>query len=237
MTGALADVLPLSKSDLVTATETGTSLLRQVEPVVLDAEVALPVAAHRVTSVEIETFLVTPDGAVAPTGEDERLVELFRGAAEAMAAAVFDALGDQRPEAATYLTASLTPPELIVTQGHFDDGQYLPDEGVGMFSILGSGAGPRLATGVVECGTAPRPGTLFEVTDEQDHALRSGELPHHDAPGGQIVVLPMFGQLHSGPPRAADELTEPRSLMVLRTPTRALRAGGAAAPRRRLRRG
>lgn len=208
-------------------------MLRQVPPALLDDEVALPIAQHQVRSVEIETFEVGVDGSLEPTGEDERLIDLFREPAAAMVDAVFAALGEQRPSAVTYLTASLTPPSMIVTQGHFDDSQFMPDEGVGMFSILGSGAGPRLATGVVECDAPPRPGALFEVSAAQDEALRAGEVPHIDAPAGQIVVLPLFGQLHSGPPMARDEMHFPRSLMVLRTPTTPLTAVHAAPTGRR----
>jgi len=167
---------------------------------------------------KIETFLVDSEGVCTPTGTNQTLIELFLPAATEMAGRVLTALGELGVTitSSAYLTASVTPQSTVTTTPHFDDDQYLANDGVGMVAIAASGAGPLIAAAPIPC-LAPPDGLPIALDDRAVADFVSRSLEVNQAAANRIVVFPQFGQLHSGPDPAG--LSGPRNLLVLRAGT------------------
>ncbi len=231
-----AATLRLSKQDLLTATgtgdtiaQTGAAYLPDPFPVPLMSELAIGV-----TEPIIETFVVDPDsGSCTPTGDDRVRIEAWLPIATTMVQQVTGALSANRVaiDGPAYLTASLTPVDQVTTVPHFDDDQYFDGHGVGVVAIAASHDGPRLARGALAAPRAMANGPLGLDQSDLDQWFE----PDEEAPGAshrvqgtgadRVVLFPRFGQLHAGPPLAANSAAGAsdgggvRNLLVLRADT------------------
>jgi len=196
--------------------------IRQSGGAYIGAGINVPVGDVRFisanTEAKIETFLVDSEGICTPTGTNRPLIELFLPAATEMAGRVLTALGELGVTITSpaYLTASATPQSTVTTTPHFDDDQYLANDGVGVVAIAASGAGPLIAAAPIPC-LAPPDGLPIALDDRAVADFVSGSLVVNRAAANRIVVFPQFGQLHSGPDPAG--LSAPRNLLVLRAGT------------------
>jgi len=216
----LADDLNLTKAEWFATSPEGQ--IRQSGGAYLGAELIVPVGDVKYISAnaeaKIETFLVDSEGVCTPTGTDQPLIELFLPAATEMAGQVLTALSELGVKVTNpaYLTASATPQSAVTTTPHFDDDQYLANDGVGVVAIAASGAGPLIAAAPIPC-LAPLDGLPIALDDRAVADFVSRSLEVNQAAANRIVVFLQFGQLHSGPDPA--DLSAPRSLLVFRAAT------------------
>ncbi len=170
----------------------------------------------------IETFIVDVDQSCTATGADAALIEATAPLAEEMAARTMAALAAVGVDLVSpgYLTASVSPIDQVTSLAHFDDDQYVPNDGVGAVAIAGCGNGPRLAIDPVPHRPL-RSNLPVEVSNEVIDGFGSDPAGVQQVAPNRIVVFPQFGQLHSGRvihEPIGDETV--RTLLVFRLGTR-----------------
>ena len=218
MTDQVRNYLTLSKRQLIECAgagavlQTGGSVISDsfsVPAVGTEIDVALP---------SIETFVVSDDGAISPTGTNAKLNEAWLPSVEKMVSVVTDWLteaGVQRTGDA-YVTASITRANDVNGEAHFDDDMYNPDDGVGVAVVAADRNGPRVCTGSLSTmAESPRP---LLSADEFKSAFDAGELEHESFEPHSLVGFPQFGQLHAGPGPCGGP-DEVRHLLVFRAST------------------
>lgn len=176
---------------------------------VLDDNFAVPnvSASVQVSPPSIETFIVSKgaasdaDRSVMAIGMNDELNEAWMPAVTAMADAVVGWLEEHSIDLAgdAYITASITVASEVNGEAHFDDDQFAPNSGAGVFAIVADLAGPRALTAPLPYPplTAPHPLTL---DDELKAEFSEGtSLERISFGANELVLMPQFGQLHSGP--------------------------------------
>jgi hypothetical protein len=182
----------------------------------------MPVTPYRLTQGHpaIETFVVEPDAAIVPTGENTELVDLWQPAAQMMADEVLAACEQFGIELVTpgYLTASALPLDQVSHEPHFDDDLYTPADGVAIVAIVANHGGTRCTTTAIEVPTAP-PGAPISLPVELQNRFDRGDHPSVCTDPERIAIFPQFGQLHSGPILTDLVPQTLRTLFVLRLKT------------------
>ncbi len=173
-----------------------------------------------ITEALIETFVVSPDAELSPTGQDAELIEAWLPTAASFARSVIEATlrADVAIEGDSYLTVSLTPCDQIIGDPHFDDDIYAPDSGVGLVAIAANVGGSRVACEPI-VSNPPLPGIPLDVPDETFEAFTAGRLSLQQSAADRIVIFPQFAQLHAGPRLADAGVAGVRSLLVFRAAT------------------
>lgn len=201
MTPAVSDLVGLTKQALFD--QAGDDHIVQSGGEVLDPSFAMPDvgSAVAVSLPSIETFVVSAnDRSVMPIGMNDELNNAWRPAVSAMADAVLGWLDEHGISLAgdAYITASITPADEVNGDAHFDDDQFAPQTGAGVFAIVGDLAGPRALAEPLPYPNikAPRPLTLDEDLKAE---FESGNLQPISFNANELVLMPQFGQLHSGP--------------------------------------
>ncbi len=194
-----------TKASLIDAAS-DTDLAIQTGGAYLPGVVSMPDATHMAVAREtrIETFIVSADGDVSPTGSDADLIELFTPTATEVARRILASCtqNDIILEGDSYLTASVTPVSEVIGDPHFDDQQFDAADGVGLVAIVADIDGSRVATEpVIHAGAST--GLPLEVNDEVFEAFAVGDIAQQHTAANRIVVFPQFAQLHSGPPLAS----------------------------------
>ncbi|MEM9655571.1 MAG: hypothetical protein AAGA65_26025 [Actinomycetota bacterium] len=213
--------LRITKSAVLKTGPNGSSQAAQFGGGYLEGTIDLPEPPPGLArGPHIDMFVCGADGSCEPTGSNQDLIALWQPAVQDFAGTVYSAMAAAGVTLApvAYVTASLTPGTDIIGDAHFDDDQYLPDAGVGLVAILGSDAGPRVATEPIAVVDA-RPGLPMAVEETAFARFAAGRLAHQQAGPGRIVVFPQFGQLHAGPALAATDPTATRRLLVMRAET------------------
>ena len=222
MNGVVSGLVRLSKQQLFEAA--GDGQIAQSGGEVIDEAFALPTidstVARSVPS--IETFVVSATGDISAMGTNgelnaswlpaiDRLVEAVH---EWVAAADVELMGD------AYVTASLTAATEVNGEAHFDDGQFDPAAGAGLVAIVGDLGGPRVASTPIP-HVPVRPHQPLSTDAETVAAFANGDFGRVDYGPNELVVLPQFGQLHSGPGPCATtgDSAHVRHLLVLRSAT------------------
>lgn len=175
-----------------------------------------PVGLHSEEPV-IETFVAAPDQVVA-TSSNVAFVDAWTPLATWMNHTVRTALADVDVQLAGdgFITASLTPTELLEGMAHLDDDQFIPPDSVSMVAIVGNLAGPRIATAPVSLAPV-RPMAPVVFATELLTSFAEDELAHCAAQPDELVVFPQFGQLHAGPAaHHVAHLATHRQLLVMR---------------------
>ena len=232
---SFAELLKQPRDSFVETTPSGIRL-RQAGGAYIGGELLVPPTPYELTGGQsaIETFVCAPGEAVIATGDDDRLVALWSGLAQVIADAVYSAAlrFGIALEGSGYLTASALPLPAVSHEPHFDDDQFIPNEGVSLVATVSSHGGTRCTTEALELPSTPA-GTPIAVPQTMQDDFDSGRHPHVEGDQGRLLVLPQFGQLHSGPNLEAGDPETLRTLYVFRSKT----AGIAPAPRRRRRGG
>ncbi len=197
----------------------------------LASELALPNASHLAEGLcatgetLIETFMVSADAdgsgsRAEPTGSDASLIEMWRPAVEEFLTRMDQACNDLGIErrGMSYLTASVTPASEVIGLPHFDDGQYIANDGVGLVGIVGDTAGSRVATEPV-AHLPTRPGLPLDIDDQVIDDFFAGRVAQQHSDPNRIVVFPQFAQLHSGPQLSGGMLDHVRCMLVYRAAT------------------
>ena len=225
MTPAVSDLVGFTKQALFDLAGDGHIIQSGGE--VLDANFAVPnvSASVEVSPPSIETFVVSKSvskGAVSvmPIGMHVELNEAWMPAVTAMAEAVVGWLDEHGISLAgdAYITTSITAASEVNGEAHFDDDQFAPQSGAGVFAIVADLAGPRALTAPLPYPqlTAPHPLTVDdELKAEFENA---GLLDPISFGANELVLMPQFGQLHSGPGPCGTE-DQRRHLMVFRGET------------------
>ncbi len=204
--------------------QAGDEYLVQSGGEVLDPSFAVPaVSAEIAVSVpSIETFVVSgSDRTVTPIGMNDELNNAWMPAVSAMANAVFGWLDQHDLSVAgdAYITTSITAASEVNGEAHFDDDQFSPATGAGVFAIVGDLAGPRALDAPLPYPNiaAPRPLTLDEDLKTK-FSEGAGGLSPVAFGANELVLMPQFGQLHSGP-GPCGTADQRRHLLVLRAET------------------
>ncbi len=167
----------------------------------------------------IETFVVSSDRSITATGSNEALNVAWMPAIERLVEAVFVWVERAGIEVVrdSYVTASLTSAAEVNGEAHFDDDQFDPVAGAGVVAVVGDIAGPRVASDPIP-HAAIRPYQPLIASEAIRAEFAGGGYGRVDYRAGEIVVLPQFGQLHSGPGPCGTADTV-RHLLVLRAKT------------------
>ena len=207
MTPAVCDLVGLTKQALFDLA--GDGHIVQSGGEVLDRDFAVPnvSASVEVSLPSIETFLVSkssePNAAhsVMPIGMNAQLNDAWLPAVTAMVDAVLTWLDKNGIDLAgdAYVTASITAASEVNGEAHFDDDQFDASSGAGVFAIVADLAGPKALATPLQYPplTAPRPLTLDE--DLKAEFRDAGSLDPISFNPNELVLMPQFGQLHSGP--------------------------------------
>lgn len=225
MTPAFADFFGAAKADLfIDDEQTGERALRQTGGAYLAeavSESALAWPTHiKADEPLIETFVVDADGGCSGTGSDDALIEAWRPAAEQVASVIFEASAALSIPltGSGYLTATVTPDDQVTSLAHFDDDLFAPADGAGFVAIVGTLAGPRVATAPVP-QPEPSPGAQLVLPEAEIDRFDSGALASHAGEPERIVAFPQFGQLHAGPRITEAHGERMRYLLVFRAAT------------------
>lgn len=201
MTHPVSELLGLTKQSLFDLA--GDDHIVQSGGEVLDPSFAMPDVQSLVAASlpSIETFIVSSgDRSVMPIGMHEPLNDAWMPAVSAVADSVFAWLDEHGISLAgdAYITASITPADEVNGEAHFDDDQFDASSGAGVFAIVGDTAGPRALNAPLPYPNikAPRPLTLDEAMKAD---FESGNLQPISFNANELVLMPQFGQLHSGP--------------------------------------
>jgi len=238
---SLATVLRGRQIDLVRPMGHGQDLA-QVGAAVLTGEFPVPLpgpsdpVAPRGGEATIETFVSDHQGGTAAAmGDDVDVAAWWQATVDDLVDRVLAAL---RPhgvqlDGPIYVTTSATPIDQVIAEPHLDDDQFEPEAGVGLVAIAASHDGPRLARGALAAPRAMANGPLGLDQSDLDQWFE----PDEEAPGAshrvqgtgadRVVLFPRFGQLHAGPPLAANSAAGAsggggggvRNLLVLRADT------------------
>lgn len=225
ITAAFAEYFGATKADFFVGDgATGERALRQTGAAYLVDGPSEPALAWPTEVIAdeplIETFVVDAEGTCMPTGSDAALIDAWRPAATQLASTVLAATTAMSIPVVgpAYLTATVTPADQITGLAHFDDDVFLPTAGAGFVAIIGSLAGPRVATQPVP-QAQPRPGAQLTLSDGEIERFETGDLASQSAAPDRIVAFPQFGQLHAGPRIARARSDEMRHLLVFRAAT------------------
>lgn len=219
MADAVAELAQLSKQALFA--RTGEHSIAQSGGEAIDDNFALPTIDRQLVATlpSIETFVKSTDGTVSAMGSNDALNSAWMPAVEAAAQRVGNWAKDAGVELAgdAYITVSITSAAEVNGEAHFDDDQFSPDSGTGLVAIVGDRGGPSVAAHPLP-HDAVRPHQPLTLTDEHVDNFADGGFGRIDYGPNQLVVLPQFGQLHSGPGPcgSADEV---RHLLVYRAAT------------------
>ena len=221
VTPAVSDLVGFTKQALFDLA--GDGHIFQSGGEVLDPNFAVPdvSASVEVSPPSIETFVVSNSGqSVMPIGMNDELNEAWMPAVTAMAEAVVGWLDEHGISLAgdAYITTSITAASEVNGEAHFDDDQFAPQSGAGVFAIVADLAGPKALTAPLPYPplTAPHPLTLDdELKAEFENA---GSLDPISFGANELVLMPQFGQLHSGPGPCGTP-DQRRHLMVFRGET------------------
>ncbi|MFW2381041.1 MAG: hypothetical protein ACN4GZ_04720 [Acidimicrobiales bacterium] len=165
----------------------------------------------------IETFVVQAEKPIVPTGENQVLIELWQPQAQKMADLVLGAcaaFGISLVEPG-YLTVSALPLDQVNHEPHFDDDQYTPADGVSLVAIVGTHSGSRSTTEPILV-PAVAPGAPISLPPDVLAAFDEGNHPNVQSHPERVIVLPQFGQLHSGPVLSDVDPHTLRTVYVLR---------------------
>ncbi len=215
--------------------------IRQTGAAYVGDRLEIPTTPYGMTNGQtaIETFVVRSESPVVPTGNDQDLIALWQPPAQRMADQVLSACARFGIEVVEpgYLTVSALPLDLVSHEPHFDDDQYMPSDGVGLVAIAADHSGTRTTTMPIEVPPIPA-GAPISLPADLQASFESGLHPSTESEPERIVVLPQFGQLHSGPVLTDLDPHILRTLYVLRLRTAGERLslpGRRRQPRRDLR--
>ncbi len=226
ISGEYAEWFGVSKRQLLADAPKG--LVHQVGGAYLPGEISLPDAAHLADPLcasgetLIETFMISADGLAEPTGTDTDFIQLWQPVVTEVVARIretCDVMGIAQADM-SYLTASVTPASEVIGLPHFDDGQFIPDDGVGLVAIVGDIAGSRIAVEPIR-HMPTQPGLPLEVSDDVIDEFFAGHIAQQHTEANRIVVFPQFAQLHSGPQLIGGDADRVRCMLVYRTTTQA----------------
>lgn len=195
---------------------------------VLDSSFAVPDVSSMtgVSPPSIETFVVSNGGqTVTPIGSNDVLNDIWMPAVTAMCEAVvgwLDAHGISL-EGDAYITTSVTVASEVNGEAHFDDDQFAPQSGAGVFAIVGDLAGPRALTAPLPYPMLKAPHPLTLDDELKAEFSNDGSLNPISFGAGELVLMPQFGQLHSGPGPCGTE-DQRRHLLVFRGETKPAKA-------------
>jgi len=243
---SLAAVLRGRQADLVRPMGKGLDLA-QVGAAVLSGEFSVPHSGPsdpvvpRGGEATIETFVGDRGGGLAAAmGGDDDVAAWWQDTVDRLVGRVLEALGPLGVQLGgpIYVTTSATPIDQVIAEAHLDDDQFDPEAGVGVVAIAASHDGPRLARGALACPRAMANGPLGLDQSDLDRWFETDEgaggMSHRVQGTGsdRVVLFPRFGQLHAGPPLAANAADRGdgdgdggdagdgvRSLLVLRADT------------------
>ncbi len=237
---SVAAVLRGRQADLVRTNGNGLDVA-QIGAAVLGSAFPMPIPASGDPvapadgEATIETFVVDGSGSAEAMGSNGAIGAWWRSSVEALAGRVVEALAAHGVEidGPIYVTASATSLDQVIAEPHLDDDQFEPEAGVGLVAIAASHDGPRLARGALAAPRAMANGPLGLDQSDLDQWFE----PDEEAPGAshrvqgtgadRVVLFPRFGQLHAGPPLAANSAAGAseggsggvRNLLVLRADT------------------
>lgn len=219
MGDAVAELVQLSKQALFA--RAGQHSIAQSGGEVIDDDFALPTIAEQLVSTlpAIDTFVKSSDGAITAMGTNDALNDAWMPAVEAAARRVDRWAEDAGIETTgdTYITVSITSAAEVNGEAHFDDDQFAPGAGAGLVAIVGDHGGPSVAAQPIPHDPV-RPHQPLSLTDDLKNEFADGGYGRIDYGPNQLVVLPQFGQLHSGPGPCGTAY-EVRHLLVYRVAT------------------
>lgn len=167
----------------------------------------------------IETFVLSADRTLVATGSNEALNTAWTPTIERLVESVLRWVIDMGVELVgdSYITASITAANEVNGEAHFDDDQFDPAAGAGFVAIVGDLGGTRVAGEPIPHDEV-RSYQALTASDAMKAEFAQGGFGRIDYAPNQLVALPQFGQLHSGPGPcgSADEV---RHLVVLRAST------------------
>ena len=227
-----AELLKQPRSAYVSRMPDGIQVLQTGGAYIGDS-LSVPTTPYELTDGEaaIETFVCGPNQPVVATGDDDRLIELWSPFAQVVSDAVYAAAFqfDIALEGPGYLTASALPLTAVSHEPHFDDDQFTPTDGVSIVATVSTHGGTRCTTTAIDLPFSPS-GAPISVPQALQNDFDSGRHPHVEGEQGRLLVLPQFGQLHSGPNLEDLDPGTLRTLFVFRSRTAST---VVAAPRRR----
>ncbi len=215
---ALDDALRMSKQQLADVGQPDEVV--QVGAEVLTTNIQFPAVPDELMIAEpsITTFMIdTVNCSIEPLGDDIHQTSYWTGPIDRLSVLVLDRLEKSGIKIATqaFATGSLTPGNAVNDEPHFDDSLFEPTAGVGAVAVVGSGAGPRVATTPLS-GVHLRAGTLVEVSERQRSDFTAGVTESMNVDQNRVALFPQFAQLHSGPGPIVAPM---RQLMVFRVNT------------------
>lgn len=219
MDGVVSGLVRLSKQDLFD--RAGDGLIAQSGGEIVDDTFVMPSIEMSVAGPlpSIETFVVSRTGEISAMGTKEALnaawmptiERLVAGVHAWVEAAAVELTGD------AYVTASLTAASNVNGEAHFDDGQFEPTAGAGLVAIVGDLDGPSVASEPIPHDDV-RPNQPLADDNEMKMAFDEGDFGRIDFAPNELIVMPQFGQLHSGP-GPCGAATNVRHLLVFRSAT------------------
>ncbi len=209
----------LSKLALFERSETDS--IAQTGGEIIDADFRLPTIESEIVQSfpSIETFVAADDGTISAMGTNRDLITAWRPAVDALVQQMrgWASANDVELVGDAYVTASITPAGEVNGEAHFDDDQFVPDAGVGLVAIVGDLGGPTVASTPIPHAPV-RPHQALEVDEQVALAYAQGAFERIDYGPNELVALPQFGQLHSGP-GPSEGIGDARHLLVYRATT------------------
>ena len=220
MSRAVGDHIRLSKQALFELA--GDGFITQTRGEIIDEAFTLPQIDVTIydSLPSIETFVRSSGGSVSATGSNEELNAVWMPVVDRLAGVVLSwAEGaDVEFTGDAYITCSVTAANEVNGEAHFDDDQFDPAAGAGLVAIVGDLNGSSVASAPIP-HEAIRPHQSVTASEEIKAAFGDGDFGRVDYGPNQLVALPQFGQLHSGPGPCGDA-NEVRHLMVFRASTK-----------------
>lgn len=220
MSRSVGDLVRLSKQQL--SELAGDGLVAQSGGLSIGDSFDLPQIGAAVYGAlpSIETFVLSSDGTVSATGSNEALNQAWTPAINRLVDAVMGWVAEVGVTLVgdSYITASITAADQVNGEAHFDDDQFNPTAGAGLVAIVGDLGGSSVAADPITHEQI-RPHQSLTASKEMKAEFANGGFGRVDYQPNQLVALPQFGQLHSGPGPcgSADEV---RHLMVFRATTK-----------------
>lgn len=209
----------LSKEELIAHFADGSVMQSGGE--VIDSNFELPSVETNVAGAlpSIVTFIVSAKRTISSTSDDDGLNAAWMPAVDRLVTTMMDWAHDADIELTgdAYVTVSVTNAHLVNGEAHFDDAQYEPGAGSGLVAVVGDLDGPSAASTPIP-HVPVRPNQSLTVSNEMKDDFAGGAFGRVDYGANQLVALPQFGQLHSGPGPCGGQ-AEVRHLMVFRAST------------------